>query len=81
MWWNDHNMGWNDWIAMTFAMVAFWSLLVVGIVAIRRDWTARTSTARSAAPTPLLTLDERFARGEIGVDEYQSRRDILRDGH
>ena len=80
MWWDGHNMGSNDWIGMTFAMVAFWTLLVVAVVAIRRDRTSRSSAAPHAGPTPLQTLDQRFARGEIDVDEYQTRLEALRAG-
>ena len=73
-------MGSNDWIAMTFAMAAFWSLVVVAIFAMRRDWTTRTSAAQLAEDAPLRVLDERLARGEIDVDEYQTRREILSGG-
>ncbi len=81
MWWNDHNMGSNDWASMTFAMVAFWSLLVVAVFVIRRNWATHAPGEQSAGHTPLQTLDERFARGEIDADEYQSRRELLRAGH
>lgn len=81
MWWNDHNMGSNDWGTMTFAMVAFWSLLVVAVFVIRKYWATRPPGEESAARTPLQTLDDRFARGEIDADEYQSRRELLRAGH
>lgn len=81
MWWNDHNMGSTDWASMTFAMVAFWSLLVVAVFVIRKNWPTRPPGAESAGQTALQTLDDRFARGEIDADEYQSRRELLRAGH
>lgn len=80
MWWNDHNMGSSDWVTMTFAMVAFWSLFVVVVFAIRKNWTARPPGEEFAGRTPVQTLDDRFARGEIDADEYQTRREILRAG-
>lgn len=40
---------------------------------------ARTAAGRESSPsrTPLEVLDERYARGEIGQEEYRSRRDDL----
>lgn len=34
----------------------------------------RQNDSNRSAPTPLVILDERYARGEIDRDEYQSRR-------
>ena len=34
-------------------------------------------TAMSTAPTAIAVLQERFARGEIEVDEFERRRDVL----
>lgn len=80
MWWND-NMGWNGWIVMMLTMGLFWSLVVFAVIAIfRRDGDAQTSTQQPGEPSPLQMLDERFARGEIDVDEYHARQDVLRAG-
>lgn len=80
MWWND-NMGWNGWIVMMLTMGIFWSLVVFAVIAIfRRDGDAQTSTQQPGEPSPLQMLDERFARGEIDVDEYHARQDVLRAG-
>ena len=52
------------------------------IVTLRRErWHPPSSpplTAPFAASEALRILDERFARGEIDAEEYQSRRDLLR---
>lgn len=78
MWWND-NMGWGGWIAMALMMAIFWSLVVFGIVAIfRSDGSALPRAQQPGEASPLQMLDERFARGEIDVDEYHARRDLLR---
>jgi uncharacterized membrane protein len=57
-------------------MLQFWLLAVVGVallmMAIRRDITTNTGAA-------LNVLDERFARGEIDREEYESRERILRN--
>lgn len=77
MGWYHDGMGWGGWILMTLAMVAFWALVVVAVVALFRG------TQRSGEPTvdrrdPMQVLDERFARGEIDEDEYHARRSVLR---
>ncbi|HET8767544.1 MAG TPA: SHOCT domain-containing protein [Pedococcus sp.] len=85
--------GWGTWLVMVLVMVAFWTLVVVGIVALLR-WTA---APRTAAPPPAAPpqgaadaggppapdaaralLDERLARGDIDEAEYRSRLATLR---
>ena len=81
MWWNN-GMGWGGWIVMTLIMVAFWSLLVFAVVAIfRGDRDARSAPQRPRERDPMQILDERFARGEIDVDEYHARQKGLRPVH
>ena len=76
MWWSN-DIGWGGWIVMVLAMLAFWALVVVATIALFRG-------SRSDKPTqlanrdPMQILDERFARGEIDVDEYRARQDVLR---
>lgn len=77
MGWYHDGTGWGGWILMTLAMVAFWALVVVAVVALFRG------TQRSGGPTvdrrdPMQVLDERFARGEIDEDEYHARSSVLR---
>lgn len=77
MWWND-GMGWGGWIVMTLTMLAFWSLVVFGVIAIfRGDREARSDQAPRERD-PQQILDERFARGEIDADEYHARQGVLR---
>ena len=75
MWGNG--MGWGGWLLMTLTTVAFWAVVVFGIVALFRG---------SGGPGPRdghqeldarKILDERFARGEIDAEEYRSRQSIL----
>lgn len=77
MWWND-GVGWGGWVVMTLTMLAFWSLVVFGVVAIFRGDRDSRTTQVPRERDPLQILDERFARGEIDDDEYRSRRDALR---
>lgn len=75
--------GWAGWLGMMLVMVAFWALVVAGIVAVLR-WTAapqdrRTEHAAAAqSERAREVLDERFARGDIDEAEYTSRRAALR---
>ena len=79
MWWHN-GMGWGGWVVMTLTMVAFWSLVVFGILAIfRSDRNDRTDPTTDR--DPLQILGERFARGEIDADEYHARRDALNGSH
>ena len=85
MMWNDgwnNGMGWGGWIVMTLIMVAFWSVVVFAVVAIfRGDRDARSGPQQSRGRDPMQILDERFARGEIDVDEYRARQQVLRPVH
>ena len=77
MWWHN-GMGWGGWIVMTLTMVAFWSLVVFGVVAIFRGDRAERRLQAPDEHDPMHILDERFARGDIDVDEYHARQDVLR---
>lgn len=72
-------MGWGGWLGMSLAMVAFWGLVILVVIAIFRG-TGRDATPvdRAERRDSERVLDERFARGEIGVEEYQARRGVLR---
>ncbi|WP_222593355.1 SHOCT domain-containing protein [Aeromicrobium flavum] len=62
---------------MTLAMVAFWALVVVAVIAIFRG-TQSTDASPSDRRDPMQILNERFARGEINEDEYHARSTVLR---
>ena len=70
MMWGD-GFGWFGWLMMT----AWWVLVVVGVV-----WLARTATSPRDGDTGRArrVLDERFATGELSVEEYEQRRRALR---
>lgn len=78
MW--DNGLGAGQWIWMTVMMVAFWGLIVFGVVALVRSARPGDHAPHPAAPgasDARRILDERFARGEIDADEYAQRRDLL----
>jgi putative membrane protein len=72
MFWYGNGMGVWGGLLMTLSAVVLLALLVAGAVAAVRS-VGRT-TPRSAEDI----LAERFARGEIGEDEYHRRLDTLR---
>lgn len=77
MWWNN-GVGWGGWVIMTLTMVAFWSLVVFAVAAIFRGGREARPDQAPRERDPEQILDERFARGEIDVDEYQARQHALR---
>ena len=80
MYW-DHMNGWG------WAMMVFWTFLWVALLGVGLwgviYWTrgdSSTSSQRQPPPrdkTAREVLDERLARGEIDLTEYQSLRDAL----
>jgi Predicted membrane protein (DUF2078). len=78
MGWGNHMDNWGAgwWILMAFMMVAFWGLVIVGIV-----WLIRTLMAERhghGGASPIELLDRRLASGEISPEEYHERRAVLR---
>ena len=73
MWFGWGSGGWVSWLAMGISMLIFWGGVVALII-----WPIR-SGGRSSDPklAPLSVLEERFARGEIDAEEFESRRDVL----
>ena len=74
-----HMMG-GGWILGPVMMILFIALIVAVVVLIVR-WLGGTSGA-SAGARPKAALDileERFARGEIDKEEFEARRQALRD--
>lgn len=82
MWWN-HGMEWGamgggGWVVMIVLMLAFWALVVAGVVALFRNRRPSGSdSGTTPGPSAEHVLDERFARGEIDAEEYQARRAVL----
>jgi putative membrane protein len=64
---------------MVLIMIVFWLLVVAACIAVWRamDRGARRDAGQRSSEE---LLDERFARGEIGEDEYRRRRELLRSG-
>lgn len=58
---------------MAWGTLLVLALIVAGVVLLSRLFTPR----RGGAGTALNILQERYARGEIDVEEYQERRSVL----
>ncbi|MDA8268578.1 MAG: SHOCT domain-containing protein [Actinomycetota bacterium] len=75
MWYWGGGVHWWGWLLGALGMVAFWGLVVWAI------WYLVTALARpqhgQRAGDAKMILDERLARGEIDVAEYQRLRDLL----
>jgi putative membrane protein len=64
------------WAAMLLVPV-----LVVGALVWFGVFLVRRLTDRSGTLTPLTILEERFARGEMGEEEFERRAEVLRRPH
>lgn len=75
-----HDVGWGWEFLMVIGMVAFWGLIVFGVV-----WLVRSGGASMAPQSPasgpteraIDILDRRLATGELSLAEYQERRDAI----
>lgn len=77
--WYGHNLSVWGWIGMTMGMLAFWGLVITGIVVLMRSRSRRNSSESTSSPrTPEQLLSERFARGEIDTADYYDRLETLR---
>jgi putative membrane protein len=73
--WGMHPMWgmWGAWgIGMMFMMLVFWGLIIVGLVLGLR-WLVTQGRA-SRSDTALDILRQRYARGEIDKEEFESRK-------
>ena len=78
MWWMDGGFHWGWMLFGGLMMLMFWGGLIALAVLIIRSLTngeSRSSSSDlSSQKTPLQILEERYARGEIGKDEFESIR-------
>lgn len=75
MWGNG--MGCPVWLFVALTAVAFWALVIFGIVALFRGTDRSGAGDRARARDSRQILDERFARSEIDAEEYHSRQSLL----
>lgn len=71
-WWGP---GWG--ILAGLAWAAFWVLVILVVVGLVRG---RSSVPGTGSTQALRLLEERYARGEIGREEFLERRGVLTRG-
>ena len=74
---SDYGWGWGMGFGM-ISVVLFWVLVILGIVVLVK-WIAASSSGGGQTPakTALDILKERYARGEIGRDEFEQKKHDL----
>ncbi|HBR21350.1 MAG TPA: electron transporter RnfE [Nitrospiraceae bacterium] len=73
-WMYGYGMGWG-WLGFIL-MIAFWVLVILGIVYLVKALAGRGS-APTKEETPLDILKKRYARGEIDREEFVKRKNDL----
>jgi putative membrane protein len=79
--WYGTGMGGWGYLLMVANTLLFWGLLVAGVVFLVRylgNGSRHRGIGAGGSPIPEQILAERFARGEIGEDEYRRRLAVLR---
>lgn len=71
-------MGGFGWIIM----ILFWVVVIAGLVMLFRHFLSGTGTGHPAGQDrdPIRILEQRFANGEIDIQEFEERKKILLDG-
>ena len=65
------NWGWGG--GMWLGMVLFWVVIIAVIVLLVR-LLGNEAVGRGGAKTPLQILKERYARGDIGKEEFEQKK-------
>ncbi len=80
MMWGDGQWGSGFWVVMVVTMALFWAPLILLLVwAIRSGWRTTGGPGPRSYPSRAdEVLAERFARGEIGEDEFTRGQALLR---
>lgn len=71
--WDELGHGWW-WGAGLLHMVLFWGVVIVVIVLLVKWLAADGVGASDGGETPLQILKKRYARGEIGKEEFEQRK-------
>ena len=77
-WW-DGGPGWADWLFMSVGIAAIWVLVVIAITALLpRVQEERADGRRRPGPEDTLrVLDEQLASGQLDLQDYCARRELL----
>lgn len=80
MWWGYSGMSGWGYALMGVSTVVFWGLLVALIVVAAR-YASRNVRVEASSAAPEELLAQRFARGEIGSEEYYAGLEVLHARH
>ena len=70
-------MGWGMWVLMIVGVIGFWLLVAYLVRTVIQGRPGARTPPDSTGQEPLQMLDERLARGEVDVEEYQRIRNKL----
>ena len=75
--WSGHPMMWGAWgFGMMIMMVLFWAVIIVAVVVAIRWFVGQGKDSRP--DSALEILRQRYARGEINKEEFETRkRDLM----
>lgn len=76
----DGGMMWLGFLMMILGLLIFAGIIVLAVWAVTRligSERSRTSSPSSSPEDPLVILQRRYARGEIGRDDYERIRSDL----
>ena len=74
-----HSFGWGWWLVMSIGMVAFWALVIYGIVWLIRGGANPKQRDERPPESPRQILKRRLAEGEISIEEYGRLLEALDD--
>jgi putative membrane protein len=83
MMWSSNGPLWGGWITMTAGMLAFWDVVFAVVIALTRGG-REDSAGLSGGPEqddPICVLDDRYARGEIDLEDYRAPSALLHEQH
>jgi putative membrane protein len=75
-----HDMGWGGWVMMGMMLIFWFGLIALVIAALSGTVFGRRTPpddARHRSDLAMTILRERFARGDITAEEYESARRTL----
>ena len=78
--WRDYGMGpgmmWGGWGIGWIFMIVFWGLIALGLILLVR-WLIGMTKGAKIEETALDILKKRYARGEIGREEFEEKKKDL----